>query len=88
MLFYQINAELKALNNKYEELETVVKDNYRVCEETTEAEESLNHRIYTLEQEVAYLKDQNKELREHYIKTVNELNCIIIMLNAKYTDEN
>ena len=88
MLFYQINVELEALNNKYDELETVVKDNYRVCEETTEAEENLNHRIYVLEQEVACLKDQNNDLREHYNKVVNELNCIITMLNEKYTVEN
>ena len=88
MLFYQVNAELEALNDKYDELETIVKDNYRVCEETTEAEESLNHRIYTLEQEVACLKDQNNELREHYNILVEELNRIITMLNDKYTVKN
>ena len=88
MFFYQINAELKTLNNKYDELETVVKDNYQVCEENTEAEESLNYRIYTLEQEVASLKDENNELRKHCNKIVNELNCVITMLNDKYTTKN
>ena len=88
MLFYQINAELEAINSKYDELETVVNDNYRVCEETTEAEESLNHRIYVLEEEVACLKDENRQLREHTNKIVEELNCIIMMLNTKYMTEN
>ena len=88
MVFYQINAELQALNSKYNEMETVVEDQYRVCEEITAGEESLNHRISVLEEEVAYLKDKNNELREHANKIVEELNCVIMSLNTKYIVEN
>ena len=88
MFFYQINAELKKLNDKYDQLETAVQDNYQVCEENTEAEESLNYRIYKLQQEVDCLKAENNELREHHNKVVTELNCIINMLNDEYTTTN
>ena len=86
MLFYQIHAELQELHNKYDDLETTVMDNYKVCEETSESEESLNHRIYILEQEVECLKEKNNELREHYNKVVMELNNVIAMLNNKYVE--
>ena len=87
-VFYQLNVEIQALNNRYNELETVVKDQHYVCREITVAEESLNHRISTLEEEVEDLKTQNNELRRHANKIVEELNCVITTLNTRYIVEN
>ena len=85
MLFYQIHAELNELNDKYNDLETAVMDNYKVCEENTQGEESLNHRIYILEQEVQDLKEQNNELRQQHNRMVTEINSVIIELNNVIT---
>ena len=74
------------MNDKYSDLETTVMDNYKVCEENTQGEESLNHRIYILEQEVQDLKEQNNELRQKQNKIVMELNNVIEMLNNKYVE--
>ena len=86
MLFYQIHDELQKLHNKYDDLEITVMDNYKVSEETSESEESLNHRIYILEQDVEWLKEKNNELRQNYNKVVTELNNVIEMLNNKYVE--
>ena len=88
MLFYQINAELQELNCKYNELETAIEDQRHVSEDITAGEDSLNHRISVLEEEVTYLKDINNELRVHINKVVEELNCVVVWLNSKYIVEN
>ena len=76
------------MNNRCNKLETVVEDQHRVCEEITGGEENLNHRISVLEEEVQTLKDQNNELRYHTNKIVEELNCVIMLLNTRYIVEN
>ena len=73
MLFYQIYAELNALNAKYNNLETAVMDNYKVCDENTKGEESLNQRIYVLE-------EQNIELRQHHNQLVKEFDRVVVEL--------
>ena len=73
MLFYQIYAELNVLNAKYNNLETTVMDNYKVCDENTKGEESLNQRIYVLE-------EQNIELRQHHNQLVKEFDRVIVEL--------
>ena len=88
MIFYQINGELQALNNRCNDLETVVEDQHHVCKEMTVAEESLNQRISVLEEEVKCLKEENDKLRKHANKIVEELNCVIISLNTRYIVEN
>ena len=65
-----------------------MKDQIHVSEDITAAEDSLNHRISTLEEEVAHLKDINNELRIHINKVVEELNCVVMHLNSKYIVEN
>ena len=65
-----------------------MKDQIHVSEDITAAEDTLNHRISTLEEEVTRLKDINNELRIHINKVVKELNCIVMYLNSKYIVEN
>ena len=66
-------------------METLVIDNYKVCDENSQGEESLNHRVYTLEQEVQDLKEQNIKLRQKHNEMIFELNSVIIQLNNVIT---
>ena len=65
-----------------------MEDQIHVSEDITAAEDTLNHRISTLEEEVTHLKDINNELRIYINKVVKELNCIVMYLNSKYIVEN
>ena len=76
------------LNDKHADLETAIEDQIHVSEDLTVAEDSLNHRVSALEEEVTYLKNTNNELRVEFNNVVKELNCIVMYLNSKYNIEN
>ena len=62
-----------------------------MSDDLTAAEDSLNHRVSVLEQDVAYLKNindelcmENNELRIKLNEVVKELNCVVMHLNDNY----
>ena len=76
------------INAKHDDLETAIEDQIHVSEDLTAAEDSLNHRVSALEEEVTCLKNINNELRVAFNDVVNELNCIVAYLNGEYNIEN
>ena len=73
MFFYQIYAELNALNAKYSNLEEMLIENYKVSVENGKKEESLNQRIDLLEEE-------NSELRLYHNELVKEFDRVLVAL--------
>ena len=76
------------INVKHAGLETAIEDQIHVSEDLTAAEDSLNHRVSALEEEVTYLKNINNELRVAFNDVVNQLNCVVTYLNGEYNIEN
>ena len=76
------------MDDRYNALETTIKDANYVCGEIMVVEEKLDDRIVALEEEVESLKVQNIELRQCVNRITEELNAVITLLNTRYTAEN
>ena len=83
MIFYQINVELRKLNQKYNELETIVENEQSISREVMSDEEKLDDRIYALEEEVICLRAENNEVRKKLNRVTEELNNVIDFLNSE-----
>ena len=47
----------------------------------------INDRVHVMEEEIKSLKEENQELRVFVNSIVKELNNVISLLNARYSDD-
>ena len=65
-----------------------IQDVCHVWEEVADTEEKHDVKINALEEEVAWLKVENNELRKFVNSVVGELNAVITLLNTRYDVHN
>ena len=78
--------EVKKLNDNLEKLQDSLAGTDDCVVEIYGLEEQLADKVELLEEELAGVKAQNVELRNHLNSTIKELNAIAGFLNDKYGD--
>ena len=76
--------ELKKLSDNVEKLEASLTGTDECVVDIYELEEKHDDRITTLEEEVAGLKAENVELRNHFNAMIKQLNGITTFVNEKH----
>ena len=78
--------EIKRLNDHLEKIEGSLAGTDDCVVDIYDLEEKLADKVELLEEELAGVKAQNIELRNHLNSTIKELNAITGFLNDKYGD--
>ena len=78
--------EIKRLSDNMEKLEASLTGTDECVVDIYGLEEQLAEKVELLEEELAGIKAQNVELRNHLNSTIKELNAIAGFLNDKYGD--
>ena len=76
--------ELKKLSDNVEKLEASLTGTDECVVDIYELEEKHDDRITTLEEEVAGLKAENVEMRNHFNSMIKQLNNITAFVNEKH----
>ena len=76
--------ELKKLSDNVEKLEASLIGTDECLLEVYELEEKHDERITTLEEEMAGLKGENVEMRNHFNSMIKQLNGITTLVNEKH----
>ena len=76
--------ELKKLSDNVEKLEASLTGTDECVVDIYELEEKHDDRITTLEEEVAGLKAENVEMRNHFNSMIKQLNDITAFVNEKH----
>ena len=76
--------ELKKLSDNVEKLEASLTGTDECLLEVYELEEKHDDRINVLEEELAGVKAENVEMRNHFNSMIKELNAITVFINEKH----
>ena len=79
-------SEIKKINDQLEKLEESLAGTDECVVDMCGLEERLEDKLVYLEEDLASVKVENIELKNHLNSVIKELNAVVVLLNEKYGD--